>query len=135
MSAARRWGGVVLGLAVLGAGCDGQDVDRLSRVGKRVAEKASAWTAEQELPARWRALRSGGEELPLEARVQARLRWDKGLADSLIEVHAAGPAVELRGQVQDEEQRQRAIELAESTAGVENVTDQLTLKGEETKGP
>ena len=55
----------------------------------------------------------------------ARLRWDKQLADTAIEVVPAGAGVELRGKVRNLEQRRRAVMLADSTAGVEGVKDSL----------
>ena len=63
----------------------------------------------------------------LEGRVLTRLRWDKQLRDAAIEVHADEGVVELRGNVADEKQKQWAVQLAESTVGVERVTDNLTV--------
>ena len=60
-------------------------------------------------------------------RVSARLRWDKSLVDAKIEVSEAGTTVELKGTVGEPAQKQRALELAESTAGVEKVTDSLEV--------
>jgi osmotically-inducible protein OsmY len=44
-----------------------------------------------------------------------------------IEVCVEGGTVELRGEVADLEQRRRAVELARSTLGVEQVIDSLTV--------
>ena len=50
----------------------------------------------------------------LHDRVLLRLRWDKILADTPIEVAVTGREVELKGTVKNAEQRARATELAES---------------------
>ncbi len=67
----------------------------------------------------------GGDETSLDARVSIRLRWDKNLADMPIQVSSKGAVVELKGAVRDLDQRRRAVEIAESTAGVEKVVDAL----------
>ena len=56
-----------------------------------------------------------------------RLAWDKNLADARIQVRADGGAVELKGAVREAGQSKRAVELAESTAGVDKVTDSLEV--------
>ena len=58
-------------------------------------------------------------------RVTARLRWDKELDGSAIEVIHVGTGVELRGTVRNADQRRRAVMLAESTTAVEGVKDSL----------
>jgi hypothetical protein len=73
------------------------------------------------------ALRFGWNGLPLDARVSSRLRSDKKLTDVSIQVRASGGIVELRGTVADLSQRRRAVELAETTVGVENVLDALVV--------
>jgi len=119
---ARGW--LLLGLAALSAGCSRQDTERLARIGKRLAAHAEALTADCHagLGGSW-----GGEGVGLGARVRARLRWDRALADLPIQVHAAGGTVELKGTVRELAQRRRAVELAESTTGVEKVNDQLQV--------
>lgn len=62
------------------------------------------------------------------ARVNARLRWDKQLLSSTLdlEVFADGKAI-LRGVVADEAAKKRAVDLTESTVGVTSVVDELTI--------
>ena len=60
-------------------------------------------------------------------RVQARLQWDKQLADAAIEVHVTVGAVELKGRVKADDQRRRAVELAGEYPGVESVRDGLEI--------
>jgi len=118
---------VLLPLAVQAVGCNSEDADRMARVGHKVLEKAEALAPEADgrLSRGWQAMRSGLDGMPLDARVTARLRWDKTLAEAEIQVSMDGGVVELKGSVRDAAQRQRAVELAESTAGVEKVTDSL----------
>jgi osmotically-inducible protein OsmY len=60
--------------------------------------------------------------------VLTRLRWDKGLAGTAVQVDTPGTGVvRLQGIVADDQQRRRAVDLAESTQGVEKVVDELTV--------
>jgi hypothetical protein len=114
----------LLGLIALTAGCSRQDTERLARIGKRLAAHAEALTADcrASLDSNWNGV---GEDVGLGARVWARLRWDRDLEGLPIQVHAARNTIELKGTVRDLAQRRRAVELAESTTGVEKVNDQL----------
>ena len=67
--------------------------------------------------------------MTLDTRVAARLRWDKALVNHKIEVTAADGVVELKGKVGDLIQRRRAVEIAQSTAGVNEVRDSLEVAG------
>ena len=68
----------------------------------------------------------GIEESTL-ARVQQRLKNDKGLADATILVKAVDDGIELHGQAHSQEQRRRAIDLTEATIGVELVRDLIEV--------
>ena len=72
-------------------------------------------------------MRATFDELGLDTRVSARIRWDKSLAGAQVQVSAKGTTVELKGTVRDMKQRRRAVELAESTTGVETVTDSIQV--------
>jgi osmotically-inducible protein OsmY len=113
---------LVLALA-LAAGCNRQDTEALTRIGKKIVARSEAVTSDLKTSAAtsWQAVQEGSPE----SRVAARLRWDKPLADSAVDVQAAGNGVELRGSVRDLEQHRRAVMLAESTVGVESVKDSL----------
>ena len=66
---------------------------------------------------------------PVDARVRWRIRWDKALAGAEIEVNTpSSGVVQLRGIVNDLTRQRRAIELAETTEGVERVVNDLGLK-------
>ncbi len=114
----------LLGLAVLVTGCSRQDTERLARIGKHIAARAEAVTVDchAQLGSSWNGV---GESVG--ARVWARLRWDSALADLPIHVYVAGGTVELKGTVRNIDQRRRALELAETTTGVEKVNDQLQI--------
>jgi osmotically-inducible protein OsmY len=101
----------------------------MARVGRKLTARAEAWTADQDggLKKGWQAVCNGWQETGLAGRVAARLRWDKKLADAQIRTRAMGNTVELKGTVRDAEQRRHALELAESTTGVEKVTDGLEV--------
>lgn len=130
MSAAgkRRYGWLLLGV-VVACGCSNEDRDRLARVGRVAADKVEHLTsgANGKLASGWQAFRADLDEMALDARVSARLRWDKTLTDVPIQVHAAGGIVELQGTVNDLAQRRRAVELAESTVGADKVKDLMEV--------
>jgi osmotically-inducible protein OsmY len=117
---------IFLGAGVLG-GCSRQDTECLSGIGRKIADRASAATAHyrQHLDA---LNFSRGDNLV--ERVRLRLRWEKVLAGVQFEVLANGTEIELKGNFKNAEQRARAVELAESTAGVERVLVSLTVGDE-----
>jgi osmotically-inducible protein OsmY len=120
-------------LALLPCACEQQDTERLARVARKAGEKAQAITgvAEGKLTNGLQAVRAGWDEMALDARVAMRLRWDKALADARIQVQVDGNAILLKGTVAQEDQKRRAVELAEATVGVDKVTDALLVGGEE----
>lgn len=70
-------------------------------------------------------------EMSVQSRVYGRLHWDKMLVNSNLELTAeGGGVVTLRGTVPSKEARQRAVELATDTVGVERVIDRLTVGAE-----
>jgi hyperosmotically inducible protein len=119
-------------LALLLAGCDGRDADRLARIGDKVVVKMQAQTggAQSRLPDSLQSIRGGLSEFAVDAKVAARLRWDKELEGAAIQVSAAGGGVvKLSGTVATLEDRQRAVRLARDTVGVSNVIDELAEAG------
>jgi osmotically-inducible protein OsmY len=63
--------------------------------------------------------------------VAARLRWDKSLEGSDIQIQVNEKTVELQGTVENLLQRRRAVDLAESTVGVAKVDDRLEVSNRE----
>jgi osmotically-inducible protein OsmY len=126
----KRWGwGALAGVLVVLCGCNHQDADRLARVGRKVAGKLDGATggAQAKLADSLQAVRGSWEEVALDARVTARLRWDKALGGTRITVQATGSVVELRGTVGSDNQRRRAEDVAETTTGVERVVNALEV--------
>jgi osmotically-inducible protein OsmY len=119
-------------LALLAVGCDGQDADRLARIGRKAVDKLQVQAGAD--PGRGadslQSIRGGLGEFALDAKVSARLRWDKELEGAPIQVGSVGGgAVRLSGTVPSFEARQRAVQLAGSTSGVSKVIDELTEGG------
>ena len=121
----RRWHLIAL-LVLSSPGCNRQDVDALGRIGRRVLDRTQV--AVSPLREKFDHTLKGIGATGLRERVQQRLQWDKALADATIEVAVSDAAIELKGTLKRIEQRQRAVELAESTAGVERVTDHLQVE-------
>ena len=107
-------------------GCNSNDQDHIARAAGKAREKIKDVTGESS-----RGLTTGWQSMALDARVSARLRWDKALSSEQIQVQANGSVIELHGTVRDLIQRRRAVELAESTVGTEQVLDQLEVPTQE----
>lgn len=122
----RTWR-LFLPLAVLAMGCSRQDVDGLERIGRKILDRtrAAASPLREKLD---HTVKGIGPAATVKERVQQRLQFDKALADTHIEVAVAEGEVELKGTLKTDGQRQRAIELAESTLGVERVADRLQVE-------
>jgi hypothetical protein len=120
-------------MAAFLCGCNNDDADRLARVGRMAALKLEALTgiSDGKLTKGLQAIRGEWDAAPPHARVSCRLRWEKELAEAQIDVTGSGGTVELRGTVHDLAQRRRAVEIAESTVGVEAVTDSLEVPAAE----
>jgi osmotically-inducible protein OsmY len=128
----RRWLWLA-GLAAAACGCNSQDVGCLAHVGRLTAAKLDGLTggARGKLATGWEAVRGSWSDATLDSKVALRLRWDKALAGADVRVQAAGTGVvRLRGAVTDLGQRRRAVDLAQSTHGVNRVLDELTVQGE-----
>jgi len=124
----RRWWWAALALLV--CGCGGEDVDRLGRICSKAAGKFQDMTggSHGKLAEGWQAVCGAFGDATPEARVAVRLRWDKQLAGANIQATTAGPGVvRLQGTVADASQQQRAQEVAETTQGVEQVVNDLTV--------
>jgi osmotically-inducible protein OsmY len=119
--------GLLAVLAVAVSGCGAEDASRLGQIGRMIAARAEALSGGPEggLASGWQATLGISENAKLAGRVSMRLRWDKELADSAIEVNADGGTVELKGKVGNQDQRRRAVEVAQSTSGVNKVVDSL----------
>jgi osmotically-inducible protein OsmY len=112
-------------VVTLAAGCNQQDADCLSRIGRKVAAHARSGAAEVggKIDLRW-----ARTEPTLQEKIQDRLRFENTLTDIALEVSVKDKEVELKGIVNTPSQRQRALELAETVAGVDRVIDSLKLR-------
>jgi osmotically-inducible protein OsmY len=124
-----RW---LCGLVFLSCcGCSEDDTERLSRIWHNLGSRMHALTsgAQQRLSSGWSAFKDRSDNpAALRDRVASRLRNDRALAESDIEVEVNGTTVTLRGDAENMAGRQRAVELAKTTVGVEEVVDELGPK-------
>jgi osmotically-inducible protein OsmY len=123
-----RWC-LLAGLALIPCGCNNQDADHLANVARLSAAKVDELTggAPGKMSKSIEALRANWNEVTLETRVGSRLRWDTELDGTAIQVHVQDGSVELKGTVNTLAQRQRAVQLAQSTVGAGQVIDLLDM--------
>ena len=101
------------------------DAEVLTRVGKTGAAKVTGAMPPAAQLAGPLAATKTGALLPIEDRVRLRFQTDKALEGANITVIAEGSEVRLRGEVGNALVRARAVELAQTTSGVEKVTNEL----------
>lgn len=121
--------GLMLALGLGTCGCN-QDADRLTRVCEKVAAKFEGVTEgmRDKVQHGWGAVRGSLDEASFDERVALRLHWDHDLEGAAIVVTLDGPGVvRLSGEVIDLTQRRRAVGLAQTTRGVEQVLDELRV--------
>ena len=124
--------GTVLALAVVGgalAKSKKSDPDTLARIGDVVGQKVTAALPPASKVAGPLVAFRAGDALPVEEKVRLRVRTDKLMdgADVTVASGSAAGEVRLRGVVKDAAQSQRATQLAEGTAGVERVLNELAV--------
>jgi osmotically-inducible protein OsmY len=107
-------------------GCNRQDTDALSRMGRKINARARSTADEvsSKLDLPWP---TAPKEPSLQEKVHDRLRWDSTLNGSKLEVRVNEKEVELRGTVRSPQQKQRAVELAETVLGVEKVRESIEV--------
>ncbi len=121
---------LLLSLLLL-AGCKARDGDILHQVARRTGQKLEGAITgpARQLPTR---VPNPMTEVSVAARVDARLRYDRHLADHSFVVRAKGAsAVVVAGSVPEASLKQRALDLAKSTVGVETVVDEVRLSDDE----
>jgi len=125
----RLLAGLVAAITMASSGCDNEEVERVNRVGQKVSEKCQTVLigSENSLSSSLEAMRTNWNEAALDTRVSLRLRWEKNLSDTAIKVSVTEGVVELKGTLTNENQRQTALSLAQSTTGVESVKDEMTV--------
>src|SRR5262249_31418277 len=113
---------------VLTSGCKLRDRDILVEVCRKTGEKVeiAIGTAPAHLTGNLPMGDAG-----IAARVHNRIHWDRYLNSLNVKVHTLGPGkLALQGQVPDLSLKQRILDLAKSTVGVEQVEDRLQLPEE-----
>src|SRR5713226_3038209 len=105
----REWIVCVFAFFPLMSGCNNSDRDHLARAAGKARDKMKGLTGET-----GQNLTTGWQSMALDARVSARIHWDKTLSAEQIRVQANGGMIELHGKVNDLTQHRRAVELAES---------------------
>lgn len=84
----------------------------------------------------WQSLRKSVDQLGVRGRVYSRLRWDKQLTDSEIDIDVEEEGVvALRGQVTSAEAKKKATQLATDTVGVHRVVNELTIEATDESPP
>lgn len=100
-------------------------------VGERIGEKLDRGLTQlrSELRDEWNELKRSVERMGVHGRVYSRLRWDKAIQGTAIniEVREKG-VVELQGSVQSAAAKEKAVQLAQDTIGVNEVVDQLKIE-------
>lgn len=80
----------------------------------------------------WASLRKTVDRMGVQGRVYSRLRWDKHIATSQLEIEIQEEdVVVLRGEVADAAAKRKAVQLAGDTVGVARVVDELTVASPE----
>ena len=110
-------------LAAVPSGCDRTDGNRLANVGRKVAEKVQVLVPER-TPFGAPITTSSN----VEDRVKERFRSDRFLSPIQFEFAVDGSTIRLKGIVDDEVLKKRAVEIAGSTVGVDKVIDEVTVK-------
>ncbi len=82
----------------------------------------------------WGDVKRVTHRMTIQGRVYARLYWDKSLTDAPFQIEAKdGGVVVLKGSVASAEAKHRAVELAQTTVGVNEAVDELGIAPPKTK--
>jgi len=71
---------------------------------------------------------SAADEAAITASIESELALSNRVSADAVEVSTQGGVVRLRGTVESDEARQRAVGIAQGTHGVERVVDQLLVE-------
>jgi osmotically-inducible protein OsmY len=99
-------------------------------VGERIGEKLDRGLSQlrSELRDEWSQLKRSVERMGVHGRVYSRLRWDKAIEGTAIDIEVREESVVvLRGEVRSAAAKEKAVQLAQDTVGVNEVVDQLTV--------
>lgn len=131
MSKHRIWKFCFIGLSVcLLGGATALPAHAQQGFGERLGQQLDQGVdrLSSELREGWASLRKTVDRMGVQGRVYSRLRWDKQIATSEIDVDVQDEdVVVLRGQVSDDTAKRKAVRLASDTVGVNRVVDELTV--------
>lgn len=119
-------------LLLLVSGCSTKDGEILAQVVQRTGKKleAAAGGTPNQFAGRLRS--TANPTIGLAERVETRLRWDRFLEGTKIEVELKEEGVvKLKGTAVELSKKQRALDLARATLGVKDVVDELASPKEE----
>lgn len=135
MSKHRIWKFCLVGFAVcLLSGATPVPAHAQQGIGERIGEQLDRGVdrLSSELREGWASLRKSIDRMGVQGRVYSRLRWDKQIATSKIDVDVRDEdIVVLRGRASNAAAKRKATQLAEDTVGVSRVIDELTVEEEE----
>lgn len=120
----------VTAIVVVCAGCGQKDKQCLSRIGQKIAQRMETATTHLTKTVGYDLQKRMLPASP-RRRVANRLLWDKQLEDETINVGFENGVIRLEGTVTNLAARRRAVDLAQSTVGVEKVVDELTVASAE----
>lgn len=70
----------------------------------------------------------------IKTRLNDAVKADQRLTDDNIDFHVNNGVVTVTGEVQNAQEKERVGELVKGTTGVKDVANELTIKGQKTKG-
>jgi hypothetical protein len=100
-------------------------------IGEKIGERIDRGLRKigSELRQEWAEIRRSVERMGVQGRVYSRMRWDKNLQGASINIEVAEEKiVVLQGKIPSDAAKQKALELARDTVGVESVVDELTIE-------
>lgn len=100
-------------------------------IGERIGEQLDRGIGRlsEELREGWQSLQKSLDKMGVRGRVYSRLRWDKHLAASKLDIDVEeGGVVTLRGRLANAAVKEKAIELTKDTVGVNRIIDELTIE-------
>lgn len=84
----------------------------------------------------WTEIKNKADQMGVEARVYARLHWDKALESATLDISVQKEGVVLlKGSVTDAQAKATAVRLAQDTIDVSKVIDQLAVAPTATVAP
>ncbi|MFM7150352.1 MAG: BON domain-containing protein [Gemmataceae bacterium] len=125
-----RW---LLVAAFIGlSGCSSRDVELLGEVMQKASEKAEKALGGNAQQFAIRLQSPSQPSIGLAEQVESRLKWDRNLEGVDLVVSSPDQGViKISGKVQDIAKKQRIMDLAKATIGVDEVVDEIEAPKEE----